>query len=646
MRILFFILINIFILTTYANASQVQSKQTLIKKANKNDVQAMLELNKIYLFPQTKEGVDFYTKWYDLVLKSKDTKDIIAFANVYGKYQDMFSDGIKNYIVLLNKAIKLGNKEAVYMLIDKYVTTEQVLEEVTNNKELKKNFDDAIKSAKEQRLIDLYTKYLLDTKTTSYERLLRARLTSKLIKQLNFKAPNLDKLLELDTLYNTYDMKKVKEKADEIYALDDYNLLVVTADFFYGKYKADEGKKFYEKALKIDTTDVTKLDDTKAISYYYNKAKIYEAIQAYKTTQNEDLIVGFLQKAALLDSYDATKELLEIYLKNVKYKDAYLALEKKLLNLNESKRALADYLFNNRDKEKAMKILNELAKKGNENAMIELAIKPFKKKSTSPFSSGDTYGYYDPDVAVVNRKWQKIILNSNKPYLISKLRNAIGKSPILYKEYTKLREKIETKEIKEKNILTLRDLYEQNKINDNKLARNYLNQAIKLGDVKSGLILAQADKIEKNKKPGGKEYFIAKMYESGMFGKIDNRKAMYYYKASAKLGYPLAYMTLGIYYRQTLDHAIAIDYFKKCVALGEGVCYAYMAKYYEEGYIQILKKDMNKALEYYKKSYELDKNKDVAKYIAKIYEIGKGSVKSNSELAKQWYEKANIEKAK
>ena len=213
MRILFFILINIFILTTYANASQVQSKQTLIKKANKNDVQAMLELNKIYLFPQTKEGVDFYTKWYDLVLKSKDTKDIIAFANVYGKYQDMFSDGIKNYIVLLNKAIKLGNKEAVYMLIDKYVTTEQVLEEVTNNKELKKNFDDAIKSAKEQRLIDLYTKYLLDTKTTSYERLLRARLTSKLIKQLNFKAPNLDKLLELDTLYNTYDMKKVKEKA-------------------------------------------------------------------------------------------------------------------------------------------------------------------------------------------------------------------------------------------------------------------------------------------------------------------------------------------------------------------------------------------------------------------------------------------------
>ncbi|MGB5868169.1 MAG: hypothetical protein WBG69_09895, partial [Arcobacteraceae bacterium] len=61
MRILFFILINIFILTTYANASEVQSKQTLIKKANKKDVQAMIELNKIYLFPQTKEGVDFYT---------------------------------------------------------------------------------------------------------------------------------------------------------------------------------------------------------------------------------------------------------------------------------------------------------------------------------------------------------------------------------------------------------------------------------------------------------------------------------------------------------------------------------------------------------------------------------------------------------
>tara|TARA_R110002033_G_scaffold20278_2_gene51173 strand:- start:18270 stop:18473 length:204 start_codon:yes stop_codon:yes gene_type:complete len=59
MKIILFILINLFIFTTYTNASEIASKEALIKKANNGNIQAMIELNKIYLFLKQKRVLSF-----------------------------------------------------------------------------------------------------------------------------------------------------------------------------------------------------------------------------------------------------------------------------------------------------------------------------------------------------------------------------------------------------------------------------------------------------------------------------------------------------------------------------------------------------------------------------------------------------------
>ncbi|MGB9801727.1 MAG: hypothetical protein ACPLSX_02070, partial [Arcobacter sp.] len=250
MKIILFILINLFIFTTYTNASEIASKEALIKKANKGNIQAMIELNKIYLFPQTKEGFEFYKKWYNLVLKNKSSKDLLSFAKVYNEYKSMFINGELKYIDLLEAADKLGNKNAAIIFVNQYK--------------------------------------------------------------------------------NDMDFSRV---------VDNY----------------EKPKKFYERVVKkVNPKDI-----------------VIKKSNEYSTMDIKDL-----KKAALKDNYLATRYLLKKYLRDKKYLDDYLAFEKKALKLNESKRALADFFYEYINKTKGIQLLEELAKKGNADAIATLATKP------------------------------------------------------------------------------------------------------------------------------------------------------------------------------------------------------------------------------------------------------------------------------
>ena len=110
-----------FLALTACNSSPVNKnvshKQVLIESANSGDVKAMVELNTTYLFPQTKEGYDYYVKWYDAVLKSKDVNVIMLFSDVYKDYMRMFINGNNKYFKLLETAMRLGNEDAMFRLL-------------------------------------------------------------------------------------------------------------------------------------------------------------------------------------------------------------------------------------------------------------------------------------------------------------------------------------------------------------------------------------------------------------------------------------------------------------------------------------------------------------------------------------------------
>ncbi|MGB5868168.1 MAG: hypothetical protein WBG69_09890 [Arcobacteraceae bacterium] len=515
MKIFLFLLIHLFLFTTYTNASEISSKQELIKKANNGNIQAMIELNKIYLFPQTKEGFEFYKKWYKLVLKNNNSKNLLSFAKVYNDYKSMFINGELKYIDLLEAADKLGNKNAAIIFVNQY-----------NND---RNFS---------RVVD------------------------------NYEKP----------------------------------------------------KKFYERVVKkVNPKDIV----------------------IKKSNEYSTMDIKNLKKAALKDNYLATRYLLKKYLRDKKYLDDYLAFEKKALKLNESKRALADFFYEYINKTKGIQLLEELAKKGNADAIATLAT---QQKNT----------HYLLDDSKGALKWQKFILNDNKPYLISKLRTTISNNIITYDTYKDLREKLEEKELKEQNIYTLRELSNYYKRKNKKLSEKYLETASKLGDEKSSNDLANFYIYDKRDKVKSNE-ILEKLASEGKISAIndlayssskskDIKKAIEYYEIAAKAGSSRAIDKLRIIYHEQKNYKEAMKYAQRCTLFDNPSCYFYVGYYHHLGLDT--KQNLTQAIKYYKKAYSINKNDYAANNIGQIYLAGGADVKKNLELAKQWLRKSNINMAK
>jgi TPR repeat protein len=678
MKFLKYIFISIFSVLLFAGCSNTKvktpinpmekfSKQELIKKANRGNIKAMIELNRVYLFPQTKEGLDLYNSWFSLVLKAKDSQDVFTFANIFKEYKDMFINGDIKYAQILEQASKLGNSEATYTLHKFYYYTLQdkpkreKLEDTLYNNPNAKNI--AI-------LYRIYTDYLYSDRKNELEKIIREKGIVLTPKQNIYR------------LKHFYFQKGDKEKRQKIQNTilnsKDTEALKVTSKFFIKNRKYQEAIVFLEKAIKIDPNDS---------STYMLLA------QVYRNTYQKEQRLSTLKKAALLDNYTATKELLNTYKKDLVYAEDYSSLVIEISKLNEAKRALSDFYFENKRRVKADELLKELIAKGNTKAIVRLA-------------SRSKVFYKNPTSEHLNeiKKWQDYILNSDKPYLVSQLRDAF-KRYSLFADHKKIRNALKQKEIDQNNIMTLRKVY-QNTYRNKKLKKTYKDKLIAFGDVKTIMEVASRhlykkryekgfalyeglshkghykasirmakfyDTYKKEQKDlkkalkyyeraynqgdytslekvtfyylcgecmGDKNsklinlqkaepyiskvldskdflniYKVASVFQRGLYVKKDLKRAIKYFKYLVYLKYYTAYFHLSqIYKYEYNDAKTSLMYAKKGAALKNPTCITQLAYFYQEGYG--VKKDMAKAIELYK---EVAKDQPFASYTVGMY---------------------------
>ena len=466
MKYIFSLILTIILFTACSNLNLTpelsvskDKKQMLIKQANSGNVDAMLQLNKIYLFPQTKEGLELYTKWINKVLEDGNYEEIMSFLEVYKKHINLFVNGRQNYIKLLQRAASFGKKEPLYILVD---------DSIKNAKNYTSYEKLILKDANQDDLIKLYDVYNAKYKTKEAYKI-RDIMSSKGFKpNLNTKYSILQSLLK-----QRNQEKKIQMILEDILSSSEYDIVLKTAKLMKKRRKYDQALSFYKRAVELKNKDAKSYFE---IALMYKKKRFYEENFVFKKYEKQ--IKENLEKAALLDDFKAAKELLKNDFYEKKSKENFKRLEKELLTLNEAKRALA-YIYENnfRDrKEQAYKILDELASNKNEKALIYLATKTNIRKN--------------PMLAKLIFKWQEFILNSNNPRLMQKASKLIHIYKYArFKNLKDFKDKLTKKELENKNIYTLRSLYEKYKDKDEQKANFYINEAINAGDAYSTNLL-------------------------------------------------------------------------------------------------------------------------------------------------------------
>ncbi|WP_375723273.1 sel1 repeat family protein [Arcobacter sp. KX21116] len=439
MKIILFILINLFIFTTYTNASEISSKEALIKKANKGNIQAMIELNKIYLFPQTKEGFEFYKKWYNLVLKNNKSKDLLSFAKVYNEYKSMFINGELKYIDLLEAADKLGNKNAAIILVNQYKNDMDFSRVVDNYEKPKKFYERIVKKVNPK---DIVIKKSNEYSTMDIKNLKKAALkdnylaTRYLLKKYLKDKKYLDdylafekKALKLneskralaDFFYEYINKTKGIQLLEELAKQGNADAIATLATkprngFRYdikrdSKEKltdseerilgilSDATKKVYEDPnIKIVAKPIPKntnylLDDSKGAlkwqEFIINDNKPYLISKLRTTISNniitydiyKDLREKLEEKEIKEQNIYTLRELSNYYKrKNKKLSEKYLETASKLGDEKSSNDLANFYIYDKRDKVKSNEILEKLASEGKISAINDLAYSYYKSK--------------------------------------------------------------------------------------------------------------------------------------------------------------------------------------------------------------------------------------------------------------------------
>ncbi len=749
----------------------ISSKEILINKANKGDIKAMIALNKYYNFPETKEGFDFYNKWYETINKEDKTKDILEFANIFAKYNNMFINGQEKTQSLYNLAVELGSEDALFLQIEAY------LKEYNYSKinQIEKKI---LENPTEDKLNRLYTLYKNNYMNKEAIKIADLMTTYG----FTLKQEPKDKLNQI--IYKNDKQAEINKILEEVIASKDLKKIFDTADYLKKKYKYSYAIKLYEAGFLLDN---------KNANAYYEASEIYKK-GSYRENlkKDETKALEFLKKAVENNHFKASAKLLKEYTKNQENIQNYFNLVEKLKQTKEGKRALAQYYYNNNRKAKANEILDKLAQDGDEDSMLELALRVPSKY------------HFNPEEYNLTKKWQKNIIESNNLTLKKKFEEKIF-SFRFASYYTTINEELIKKALEEKNIITLRNLYQKNRYKNYDMALEYLQIAASYDDVKSNLDLAReylkskkdedinkglaiyeslSEKSDINTtrllaifyftKENFKNYtkaihyyekaanmgdirsirklahvflcgeceskkfidykkakiYLEKLAKHGTpkdifnlgwtynFGKgveKDLLKAKEYYEKAAELGYSRAYYNLAwLYYKNNVievNYEKALEYLQKGVEQNNSKCINLLGLFYEKGYGvkqnretavsyykkiasfdkyaannlanyyrdnrnykeafkyykigddlgnehamnnlgilyekgQGVQKDINIALNYYNKSYKTKKNANAAYNIGLIYHYGKGGIKKNFQLAKEWYKKANNEKSK
>lgn len=493
-----------FNLTSQLSMSK-DKKEELISQANSGDINAMLKLNKTYLFPQTKEGLKYYTNWTNVVLNSDNYEDIMAFTTIYKEHMNMFVNGKENYIKLLEKAASFGNKEPLYILLD------DSLRNARDYKDLEKKI---LVDASQDDIIKLYDVYNARYKTKE-----AYRIRDLMVKK-GFK-PNLNTKFSIfkSLLKQRNQEKKIKNILDDILASSDNKLILEVANLLKKRRHYEEAISFYEKAVKLNPNDAKSYS---TIAWIYKNKRIYEEKFGSKKYQKQ--INENLKKAALLDDFEGAKELLKNYFYNKKAQAKYENLVKELLSLNEAKRAVA-YTYENYDKskiEQAYKILDELATNRNEKAVIYLATKTNTRKNKT--------------LEKFILKWQEFILSSNNPRLMQDTQKAIHFYKYArFKNLKEFKDKLIKIDLDSQNIHTLRRLYAKYNRKDLEKTIAYSNQAIEAGDVYSTNLLIKKYRKENTDKSINEAIKLYKMLEErGDLTSAQRLADIYYFGINGK----------------------------------------------------------------------------------------------------------------
>ncbi len=595
----------------------ISSKEELINRANKGDIKAIVVLNKYYKFPETKEGLDLYNKWYDDINKEDDPKDILEFSKIFKKYNSMFINGVQKSKKLYNLLIE---KDEILFELLKF----HLKEDYRKRKEIEEKILKTADQETFRKLYELYYKERLSINKRLLEKADQETLqnlynlysnsyknTSTIIEVMKGKGFTYTQPIEekIKNLLRKNKKQELTKLIDELIMSKNTKEIFQAANYLKKRsYKYKNALKLYEAGLKLDN---------KNAKAYFELAEIYfKGKYNEKLKKDRDKALELLEKAAIYNYPKANELLLINYSKDKKYLDKYFSLVKKLQKSIEGRKTLATYYKKSRRKTNENKILDELAQDGDEESILELALRKQSKYN------------FNPEEFKLSKKWQNSILEGNNSQLIQKFRDKIfSRSYRSSYGFEEIRKKFIDKDLKEKNIITLRKLYQKNSYKNSELALKYLKQVAEFGDVKSNFDLAR-------------HY----LYDDTLYD--NTQKALAIYEALAQKGDIKALTTLGDFFlsppnkkKQFKDTNKGLSYYEKAANMNDSSSIRRLAHLYLCGYCSKKENliDYKKAKIYLEKLAK-DGNKWAIFNLAWMYQNGKG-VDKDLLKAKKYYEK-------
>ncbi len=595
----------------------------------------------------TKEKVE---KFIEKTIASKDSEKILQLAELFKKkyrYQEA--------LTLYNEYIKLDEKNA-----DVYYSLSIIYDKGHYRQKLNKDKEKS-------------QEYLQKAASLNH-----IEASVKLLENYGRSIDTLDKYLELKNrlissnegtlvLANYYNKKRYKEKARELFeklaeeenheAILELALKTPSRYYFYPE-EYISAKKWQEFILSSTNTKLKDAFIKEVIENYTYKKAFPEVIKkleqdilesdniltlrkyAYKNRySNIDLAIKMYEKASNAGDIKSSLELVSLYTnKKVNKYDKAVEVLQTLIDKGDKKAAYKlahlylypPYSLNKKPEDKkALAIYEDLAKKNDLKAIQELVTyhlcyscnkDPKRDKKTGFYymkklyelrksprdyaSMGWAYAYGEGVEADLKKAEEYYLQAAQKGYT-----SAYYNLAWLY---------YRNDDNKDKNIIRI----------DYKKAKEYLELGAKHFNYPSINLLGV-------------------FYKDGLGVKKDMKKAIRLFEKAA-LYDKYAANHLAKYYRDKKDYENAIKYFGYARNKGDAAAQVELGVLYEKGLGT--KKDVRKALGYYKDAYQnyRDKSqKDVAAYnIGLIYHYGKGDIKKDLKKAKSWYLKSNHDKAK
>ncbi len=356
----------------------------------------MIALHKYYKFPKTKEGFDFYKKWYKTIDKEDKEEDILEFSKIFKNYSDMFINGNQKTQKLYDLLVEKGDKEALFLKLEAY-------EEEDNRIKVYQIEKKILEKPSKENFIKLFNFY---EKRYRYDDIKRIKI---LMIEHGFNPRYTQE--EIDELIIIQNKEKIKidKMLDEIIASQDSKYIFKTADTIrkHGIGYHNYALKLYEASFLLDKSNAQAYYNASQTYYAYSKLIRYTPSQEENYKKFQDKSLTMLQKTINLNPYHlhANHTLLKIYSQAEAKKEEYFNLVKKLEQKKEEKKVFGLYLYANHRKNRANKILEELASNGYEEAILDLAVRAFDQEDLDENNLIDlrelynTYAYKNKELA-------------------------------------------------------------------------------------------------------------------------------------------------------------------------------------------------------------------------------------------------------